>query len=135
MQLKSALQRFEIRWSEPLACAEERRFQEVYTNDRQMRQATRDYTWASGGFVTYVAYNVDIMSLVRIVYVSDQTHRRLKLLAARRSRTMGELVEELVEQEAAELGNVWTSPEGLAIQQQALAKIWEDPSLDVYNKD
>lgn len=75
------------------------------------------------------------MSTVKIVYVSDRTHRRLKLLAVRRSRTMGELVEELVEQEAAELGHVWTSPEGLAVQQQALAKIWEDPSLDVYNED
>lgn len=69
------------------------------------------------------------------MYVSDQTHRRLKLLAARRGRTMGELVEELVEQEAAELGNSWTSSEGLAVQQEALAKVWEDPSLDVYNTD
>ena len=75
------------------------------------------------------------MSTVKLVYVSDRTHRRLKLLAARRGRTMGALVEELVEQEAAELGNVWTSSEGLAIQQVALAKVWEDPSLDVYNTD
>ncbi|HEY5618616.1 MAG TPA: hypothetical protein VIK60_11790 [Vicinamibacterales bacterium] len=75
------------------------------------------------------------MSTVKIVYVADQTHRRLKLLAARRGRTMGALIEELVEREAAELGNVWTSAEGLAVQQEALAKVWEDPSLDVYNTD
>ena len=56
----------------------------------------------------------------KIVYVSDQTHRRLKLLAARRGRTMGAVVEELVEQEATELGNAWTSAEGLSVQQRAL---------------
>ncbi|MGH9256272.1 MAG: hypothetical protein ACRD3C_17075 [Vicinamibacterales bacterium] len=65
------------------------------------------------------------MSMVRIVYVSDRAHRRLKQLAARRGRTMGALVEELVE--AAELGNVWIGPEGLLVQQGALAKTWEDP--------
>jgi predicted DNA-binding protein len=75
------------------------------------------------------------MSTTRIVYVSDQTHRRLKQLAARRGRTMGAIVEELVEQEAADLGNVWTTPEGLLVQQGALGKVWEDPSLDVYNTD
>ena len=87
---------------------------------------------AISGVTVYIMY---IMSTTRIVYVSDQTHRRLKQLAARRGRTMGALVEELVEQEAAELGNVWTSPEGLLVQQGALAKVWEDPSLDVYNTD
>jgi predicted DNA-binding protein len=71
----------------------------------------------------------------KIVYVSDQTHRRLKLLAARRGRTMGAVVEELVEQETAELGNAWTSPDGLAVQQRALESIWNDPALDVYNSD
>lgn len=75
------------------------------------------------------------MSMLKTVYVSDQTHRRLKLIAVRRGRTMGELIEDLVEQEAAELGNIWTSPEGLAVQQEALAKVWEDPALDVYNTD
>ena len=71
----------------------------------------------------------------KIVYVSEGTHRQLKLLAARRSRSMGEVVEELVEQEAAELGNPWTSPEGLTVQQRMLTKIWDDPALDVYNED
>lgn len=84
---------------------------------------------------TDTIYTIFNMSTVRIVYVSDRTHRRLKLLAARRRRTMGALVEELVEQEAADLGNLWTSPEGLAVQQQALAAMWEDPALDVYNED
>lgn len=82
--------------------------------------------------MTYTIYNI---SMQKIVYVSDQTHRRLKVLAARRGRTMGALVDELVEQEAAELGNIWTSPEGLAVQQATLAQVWEDPSLDVYNTD
>jgi hypothetical protein len=69
------------------------------------------------------------------VYLSDQAHRRLKLLAARRGRTMGQLVEDLIDQEAAELGNSWTGPDGLALQQEALTKVWDDPSLDVYNTD
>lgn len=71
----------------------------------------------------------------KIVYVSDQAHRRLKLLAARRGRTMRAVVEELVEQETAELGNAWTSAEGLSVQQRALEAVWDDPSLDVYNAD
>jgi hypothetical protein len=73
--------------------------------------------------------------MLKTVYLSEDAHRRLKLLAARRGRTMGEVVEELVEQEAAELGNTWTSPDGLAVQQDALSKVWEDPALDVYDTD
>lgn len=80
-------------------------------------------------------YTVHIMSTVRIVYVSDETHRRLKLLAARRSRTMGDMVGELVEHETTELGNVWTGPEGLMVQQRMLERVWEDPALDVYDED
>ena len=80
-------------------------------------------------------YTISTMSAQRIVYVTDQTHQRLKLIAVRRGRTMGELVDDLVEQEATELGNVWTGPDGLAVQRRALVRIWEDPSLDVYNED
>jgi acetoacetate decarboxylase len=46
---------------------------------------------------------------------------------------MGDLVEELVDQEFAELGNPWTSPEGLRLQEKVLADVWDDPSLDAYN--
>lgn len=73
------------------------------------------------------------MARAKIVYVSEEAHRRLKLLAAWRSRTMGQTVEELVTEELAELANPWTSPEGLWLQQKALAEAWEDPALDVYN--
>lgn len=82
-----------------------------------------------------IVYTIYIVSTQKIVYVSDRAHRHLKLLAVRRGRTMGALLEELVEQEAAELGNVWTSPKGLAVQQHALETVWDDPSLDVYNTD
>ena len=71
----------------------------------------------------------------KMVYVSEPVHRRLKLLAARRNCTMGQLVEHLVEQELAELVNPWTSPEGLLLQQKVLSEVWDDPELDVYNDD
>ncbi len=48
---------------------------------------------------------------------------------------MGQTVEELVDEELAELANPWTSAEGLWLQQKALAEVWEDPALDVYNDD
>lgn len=70
-----------------------------------------------------------------MVYVSEGTHRRLKVLAARRNRSMGELVEELVANEAEELENPWLSPAGLRIQQKALQEVWGDPALDVYDDD
>ncbi len=73
------------------------------------------------------------MARTKIVYVSEEAHRRLKLLAARRNRTMGQTVEELVTEELAELANPWTSPEGLWLQQKVLAEVWDDPALDVYN--
>jgi predicted DNA-binding protein len=69
----------------------------------------------------------------KTVYVSDKAHQRLRLLAARRGRTMGEIVDELVSHELAELANPWTSPEGLWLQQQALADVWSDPALDAYD--
>lgn len=71
----------------------------------------------------------------KMVYVSEGGHRKLKLLAARRNRPMGEVVEELVDQELADLANPWTSPGGLLLQQQVLAQVWDDPALDVYNND
>ncbi len=75
------------------------------------------------------------MAQGKIVYISEGAHRRLKLLAARRNRPMGKVVEELVAAELAELMNPWTSPEGLMLQQQALAEVWDDAALDVYNDD
>jgi predicted DNA-binding protein len=70
-----------------------------------------------------------------MVYVSDDTHRRLKILAARRNRSMGELVEEMVEGEAEEIENPWLSPAALRLQHQALQEVWGDPALDVYDDD
>ena len=49
----------------------------------------------------------------KLVYISLDAHRRLKLLAARRSRTMGERVAQLVYEELADLSDIWTSTEGL----------------------
>lgn len=69
----------------------------------------------------------------KTVYISEHSHRRLKMLAARRGRPMGEVVEELVEAEFADLANPWTAPEGLWLQQKTLAGVWDDPDLDVYN--
>ena len=75
------------------------------------------------------------MARAKMVYVSDKTHRRLKLLAARRNRSMGEIVGELVEQDLADLTNPWTTPEGLLAQQRVLAEVWDDPVLDIYDRD
>ena len=71
----------------------------------------------------------------KMVYISSDAHRRLRLLAARRNRSMGEVVETLIGQELAEITNPWTGPEGLMLQEQILAKVWDDPALDVYNDD
>lgn len=75
------------------------------------------------------------MPPAKMVYVSVEAHRRLRLLAARRNRPMGRVVEELVDQELADLVNPWTSTEGLMLQQKALAAVWDDPALDVYDDD
>lgn len=75
------------------------------------------------------------MAREKMVYISEAAHQELKLLAARRNRPMGEVVEELVEQEWADLVNPWTSPEGLILQQHVLAQVWDDSALDVYNDD
>lgn len=71
----------------------------------------------------------------KMVYLTAEAHQRLKLLAVRRSRTMGEIVEDLVERELADVAGPWTGPEGLLLQQQVLAQAWSDPALDVYNRD
>ena len=73
------------------------------------------------------------MSRGKIVYVPDDAHRRLRLLAARREHSMGQVVADLIEQEFADYVNPWTSPEGLMLQQEGLAGVWADPALDVYN--
>ena len=70
-----------------------------------------------------------------MVYISEDAHQRLKLLAARRNRPMGRVVEELVAHELADLANPWTGPGGLWLQQRALSNVWDDPLLDVYNDD
>ena len=71
----------------------------------------------------------------RMVYVSTRTHQRLKLLAAHRNRTMGEIVSDLVDHEVADAAHLWTGPEGLMLQQRMLAKMWDDPALRVYDED
>lgn len=76
-----------------------------------------------------------VMSRNKMVYVSDSAHRLLKILAARRGRSMGELVEELLEQEAEELRNPWLTPPGLRVQEKALEEAWGDPALDIYDED
>jgi hypothetical protein len=48
---------------------------------------------------------------------------------------MGKVVEELVDQELADLINPWIATEGLMLQQKALAAVWDDPALDVYDDD
>ncbi len=69
----------------------------------------------------------------KMVYISEAAHRRLKILAARRSRSMGQVVEELVEREAEELENPWLTPPGLRVQEKAMHEVWGDPALDVYD--
>ena len=75
------------------------------------------------------------MARVKMVYISEQAHQRLKLLAAHRNCTMGEVVEKLIEEKLDDLVNPWTSPEGLLLQQAMLARVWDDPELDVYDRD
>jgi acetoacetate decarboxylase len=76
---------------------------------------------------------VPAMPRGKIIYVAPAAHRRLKLLAARRGRPMGEVVADLIDQELADLTNPWTAPEGLWLQQKALTDVWSDPALDVYD--
>ena len=75
------------------------------------------------------------MPAVKMVYVSVEAHQHLRLLAARRNRSMGMVVEDLVNQELADLVNPWTGAEGLLLQQRALAAVWDDRALDVYDHD
>lgn len=83
----------------------------------------------------YCIYRELQVAKPKMIYVSAEAHRRLKLLAVRRNRPMGEVVEELVDHELADLTNPWTGPEGLVLQQKILTDIWDDPALDVYNDD
>lgn len=71
----------------------------------------------------------------KMVYISEEAHQRLRLLAARCNRSMGKVVEDLVAQELAEVASPWTGAGGLWLQQKALAQVWADPALDVYNDD
>ncbi len=71
----------------------------------------------------------------KMVYISEKAHQRLKLLAARRNRPIGDVVEKLIEQDLANLSNPWTGPEGLILLQHVLSQISYNPSLDVYNDD
>ncbi len=71
----------------------------------------------------------------KMVYLTAEGHRRLKLLAARKNRPMGKLVEELLERELSDLAGDWTGPEGLLLQQTVLERAWDDPALDVYNRE
>ncbi len=75
------------------------------------------------------------MAAQKMIYVSADTHQHLRLLAARRNRTMGAVVAELVEDELGEFTNIWTQAEGLRLQERALGKVWADPELDVYDED
>lgn len=75
------------------------------------------------------------MTRAKMVYISEEAHQRLKLLAARRNLPMGQVVQDLVEQELADLVNPWTSQEGSLLQQHVLARVWDDPALDVYDHD
>lgn len=73
------------------------------------------------------------MARDKMVYVSATAHRRLKILAARRNSSMGQVVEELVKREAEEFENPWLTPSGLRVQEKALGESWGDPELDIYN--
>lgn len=74
-------------------------------------------------------------SQTKMIYVPAASHRQLRLLAARQNRSMGAVVATLIEQELTDLANPWTGPEGLALQERMLAKVWDDPALDVYNDE
>lgn len=74
------------------------------------------------------------MPRAKMVYISGEGHRRLKLLSARRNLPMGRVVEELLDRELADLAAPWTGPEGLLLQQQVLAWAWDDPALDIYDR-
>ncbi|MBI4231387.1 MAG: hypothetical protein HY608_11165 [Planctomycetes bacterium] len=67
--------------------------------------------------------------------MSPAAHHRLKRLAARENRTMGQVVERLVDQQTAYEANPWTENAGLLLQQEPLAGPWGDPDLDVYGDD
>lgn len=71
----------------------------------------------------------------KMVYVSEATHQRIKILAARRNQPMGLVIEDLVDREIADISNPWLAGEGLSLQEKALEEVWGDSALDVYNDD
>lgn len=73
------------------------------------------------------------MARAKMIYVSEEGHQRLKILAARKGSPMGRVVEELVDRELQELADPWLSPEGLRLQESVLGEAWSNPALDVYN--
>ena len=75
------------------------------------------------------------MPRAKMIYVSDTTHRRIKVLAARRNRPMGLVIEELIDREIADIENPWLATDGLSLQEKALEEVWGDSALDVYNDD
>ncbi|MBI4277732.1 MAG: hypothetical protein HY660_04695 [Armatimonadetes bacterium] len=75
------------------------------------------------------------MPKAKVVYISEEAHQRLRILAARKNRPMGEVVEDLIDQELTDITNPWISAEGLRLQERALAYVWDDPALDIYNDD
>ena len=87
-------------------------------------------------YLVYCIHRMEgVMPRAKMVYISSDAHRQLRLLAAQRDRPMGEVVATLIGQELADLANPWTGPDGLLLQEQMLAKVWDDPALDVYNDD
>jgi hypothetical protein len=75
------------------------------------------------------------MARQKMIYVTERAHQRLKILAARQDRPMGEVVEELVDREIDDLSSPWFSAEGMSLQEKALRDAWGDPALDVYDGD
>jgi hypothetical protein len=75
------------------------------------------------------------MASNKIVYVSKHVHMKLKMLSAQRGRSMGKVLEELVESEVDDMANPWVNPDGLSLQQKAVESAWDDPDLDAYNDD
>ena len=75
------------------------------------------------------------MARKKMIYVSEGSHHRLRVLAARRRLTMGELVEQLVARESEDLDDPWLSPGGLELQRRHLEKAWGGGELDVYDDD
>ena len=70
-----------------------------------------------------------------MIYVSPATHRKIRMLAAREGRTMGQVVGRLADQRIAFESNPWIEGVGLSLQGEALARVWDDPELDMFDDD